>query len=182
MPISTTEFSVNGRSYRPPDRPVVVICMDGSADEYLDSALARGLMPHLQKLSATGYRGVARGALPSFTNVNNASIVTGVPPSVHGISGNYFYDPAAGAEVMMNSARYLRAETIPAAAARAGRRTAVVTAKDKLREILGHGLRGIAVSAEKAAEATVDTHGIDGRELLAGERSEERSVGEVLEP
>jgi phosphonoacetate hydrolase len=168
MASSTTEFSVNGRTYRPPGRPIVVICMDGSADEYLDAALARGRMPNLQKLSTKGYRGMARGALPSFTNVNNASIVTGVPPSAHGISGNYFYDPAADAEVMMNSAKYLRAETIPAAAARAGRKAAVVTAKDKLREILGHGLKGIAISAEKAAEATVETHGIDGGELLAG--------------
>src|SRR5919109_1707354 len=103
MPLSTEPFSINGRTYRPPARPVVVICLDGSADEYLDAALARGRMPNLQQISVTGYRGLARGALPSFTNVNNASIVTGVPPSVHGIGGNYFYETATGQEVMMNS-------------------------------------------------------------------------------
>jgi predicted AlkP superfamily pyrophosphatase or phosphodiesterase len=35
--------------------------------------------------------------MPSFTNPNNLSIVTGVPPPVHGICGKYFYDPDAGA-------------------------------------------------------------------------------------
>ena len=40
----------------------------------------------------------------------------------------------------MNSARYLRAETILAAAANAGRKVAVVTAKEKLRDIFSHGL------------------------------------------
>ena len=30
--------------------------------------------------------------VPSFTNPNNLSIVTGAPPAVHGICGNYFYD------------------------------------------------------------------------------------------
>jgi phosphonoacetate hydrolase len=42
--------------------------------------------------------------------------VTGAPPSVHGICGNYFWDPAAQA-VMMNDAKYLRAGTLLAALA-----------------------------------------------------------------
>src|SRR2546425_1523129 len=142
-PIRTKRFSVNGRSYRPPARPVVVICLDGSADEYLDAAVARERMPNLQRLSVSGYRGLARAAMPTFTNVNNSSIVTGVPPCVHGISGNYFFDAGAGQEVMMNSAQYLRCETILAAAARAGRKVGVVTAKEKLRDIFSAGLFGI---------------------------------------
>ena len=93
---SFTTFSVNGRSYTPPTRAVAVICLDGSADEYLDAAMSRGLMPHLQRLGMTGWRGLARAAMPTFTNVNNTSIVTGVPPGVHGIGGNFFFDSAAG--------------------------------------------------------------------------------------
>jgi phosphonoacetate hydrolase len=168
---ATQPFSVNGRSYRPPPRPVVVICLDGSADEYLDAALARGGMPNLQRMSVAGYRGLARGALPSFTNVNNASIVTGVPPSVHGIGGNFFYNTATGQEVMMNSATYLRAETIFPAAARAGRKVAVVTAKEKLRDIFASGLieqGGAAFSSEKASQARMKTHGIECVEKLVG--------------
>src|SRR2546425_1406296 len=104
-PIRTKRFSVNGRSYRPPARPVVVICLDGSADEYLDAALARGRMPNLQRMSVNGHRGLARGAMPSFTNVNNAAIVTGVPPSVHGIRGNYFFRATTGEAVVKDSSQ-----------------------------------------------------------------------------
>ena len=169
--LSTTSFTVNGRTYAPPPRPVVVMCLDGSSDEYLDAAIARGRMPNLQKMSISGYRGLARGAMPSFTNVNNASIVTGVPPSVHGIGGNYFYDTETGQEVMTNSARFLRADTIFPAATRAGRRVAVITAKDKLRDMFAHGLvekGGIAFSSEKADQAKRATHGIENAEKIVG--------------
>jgi phosphonoacetate hydrolase len=152
MSISTTSFTANGITYNPPAAPIVVICLDGSADEYLDTSLAFDRMPHLKQMIQTGYRGMVRGALPSFTNVNNSSIVTGVSPAIHGISGNFFYDAELDQEVMMNAASYLRAETLLAAAASAGRKVAVVTAKEKLRDILSHQLNGIAFSAEKPME------------------------------
>lgn len=165
-------FTCNQRTYRLPARPIVVVCLDGSADEYLDAALARGRMPNLARFAQRGYRGMARGALPSFTNVNNTSIVTGVPPSVHGIGGNFFYDEASGQEVMMNSSSYVRSETILAAAAKAGRKVAVVTAKEKLRDIFAKGVvgerGGIAFSSEKAREARKESHGIDDVEIMVG--------------
>ena len=164
----TKSFSVNGRQYNPPAKPIVVICMDGSADEYLDITMAHGRLPNIQQMSVTGYRGMVRGALPSFTNVNNSSIVTGVTPAVHGICGNYLYDTQLKQEVMMNSASYLRSGTILAAAAEAGRKVAVVTAKEKLRDILSHKMKGIAISAEKANLAQMDTHGIDNVESIVG--------------
>lgn len=166
-----TAFTVNQRTYTPPDRPLVGLCLDGSSDEYLDAALAYGCMPHLHELSVNGFRGLARGQMPSFTNVNNASIVTGVPPKIHGIGGNYFYDAAADREVMTNSAEFLRAPTLFPAAQQAGRRVAVVTAKDKLRGFFAAGLveaGGIAFSSERAREAALATHGLDDAEKLAG--------------
>lgn len=168
MSISTQAFSVNGKTYHPAAQPIVVICMDGSADEYYNASMARGRMPNLTKMIVAGFRGLVRGALPSFTNVNNSSIVTGVPPVVHGISGNFFYDEARDQEVMMNSAEYLRSDTILAAAANAGRKVAVVTAKEKLRDILSYKMRGIAFSAEKATQAKLDTHGIEKVEDIVG--------------
>jgi len=164
-----TEFTVNSRAYRVPAMPVVVICIDGCADEYLTSAMVRGRTPHLSRMAPTGYHGLCRGALPAFTNVNNASICTGLPPSRTGICGNYFLDPATGQEVMTNSPRYLEAPTILVAAAEAGRKVAFVTAKDKLRAFLSEGLAGIAFSAEKANETTMETHGIVDVEAMIGE-------------
>ncbi len=171
MSISTQSFSVNGKTYNPPAKPIVVICMDGSANEYLDTTLAHDRMPNLKKMTVQGYRGIIRGALPSFTNVNNSSIVTGVSPAVHGISGNFFYDAAKDQEVMMNSSEYLRAETLLAAAANAGRKVAVITAKEKLRDILSYKLKGIAFSAEKANLAKLDTHGIENAEEVIGQQT-----------
>lgn len=193
-PVSAS-FTVNGRTYAPPGRPVAVICLDGSADGYLDAALARGRMPHLQRFAVQGWRGLARAAMPTFTNVNNASIVTGVPPRVHGIGGNYFYDRGSDEEVMMNSARFLNAPTIFPAAQKAGRKVAVVTAKEKLRDIFASGLvgqapglspglpapapQGIAFSSEKAASARPETHGLADVEALVGRPQPQIYSGEA---
>ena len=119
-------------------------------------------------MAAEGYWGQARGALPSFTNVNNCAMVTGTPPSQTGIGGNYIIDPETGEEVMTNSSRFLRNDTILAAASAAGRKVAMVTAKDKLREILSKGMNGISLSAEKADEVSLKVNGIADIESLAG--------------
>src|SRR5690349_20320286 len=153
-------IEVNGRRYARPRGPVVVVCVDGCEPAYLDRAVEAGAMPWLASLRAGSTSLVGDCVMPSFTNPNNLSIVTGAPPSVHGISGNYFWDPNAGVEVMMNDPKYLRAETILARLAAAGATVAVVTAKDKLRRLLGHGLTGVCFSSEKANETTADEHGI----------------------
>src|SRR5262245_36280953 len=114
--------------------------------------MARRGLPHLQQLARDGYRGFVRGVLPSFTNVHNCAIVTGTPPRETGIAGNYILEPETGREVMTNSPEFLRNDTILAAAARAGRRVAMVTAKEKLRTLLSKGLQGIAFSSERAHE------------------------------
>jgi phosphonoacetate hydrolase len=69
---------------------------------------------------------------------------------------------------MMNDPKWLRAPTVLAAIANAGRKVAVVTAKDKLRKLLGHQMRGICFSAEKADQATAAEHGIDSVLQLVG--------------
>jgi phosphonoacetate hydrolase len=161
-------LTVNQRSYRAPTQPTVVVCVDGCEPDYLAQAVATGHMPWLKRTLAEGTGLVADCVVPSFTNPNNLSIVTGAPPSVHGICGNYLYDTASGTEVMMNDPKWLRAPSLLAALAEAGHSVAVVTAKDKLRRLLGHGMRGICFSAEKADQATEAEHGISGVPALVG--------------
>ena len=62
----------------------------------------------------------------------------------------------------MNDPKWLRAPTILAALSAAGQRCAVITAKDKLRRLLGFGMTGICFSSEKADTATVAENGITG--------------------
>lgn len=168
-----TSIEVNGREYRRPRALTVVICVDGCEFDYLEAAVAADVAPFIGSMLRSGSAFRADCVVPSFTNPNNLSIVTGVPPSVHGICGNYFFDRDAnggkGAEVMMNDPAYLRAGTILAAAAGRGAKVAVVTAKDKLRRLLGWQLDGICFSAEKADTATVAENGIGDVMELVGQ-------------
>ena len=155
-------ITVNGRVYTWPEAPLVVVCVDGSEPAYMDEAVAAGVMPWLAQARVAGTNRTADCVVPSFTNPNNISIVTGRPPSVHGISGNFFLDPDDGSEVMMNDPKFMRCGTILAAFADAGAKVVVITAKDKLRLQLGHELKGVCFSSEKADEVTNADNGVDG--------------------
>jgi phosphonoacetate hydrolase len=157
----TQQLTVNSRTYKLPSAPTIVICVDGCEQEYINQAILAGKAPFLASLPSFGTVLTGDCVVPSFTNPNNLSIVTGAPPSVHGICGNFFFDEETQAEVLMNDAKYLRAPTILAQMAQAGQRVAVVTAKDKLRSLLGHRLEGICFSAEKADQVNLQEHGIE---------------------
>jgi phosphonoacetate hydrolase len=167
MTTSTSSAVIaNARSYRRPEHPVVVICIDGSEPGYIEQAIEKGLCPNLDRIMKTGASTTALSVIPSFTNPNNLSIITGRPPAWHGIAGNFFYDREAKQEVMMNDARFLRAPTILAEFQKAGCKVAMVTAKDKLRTLLGKGLdftkgTAVAFSSEKADKANKVENGID---------------------
>jgi phosphonoacetate hydrolase len=163
---STEAVVVNSRSYRRPAAPTVVICIDGSEPGYIEKAIEAGVAPTFARFMSNGANLTAECVIPSFTNPNNLSIITGRPPAVHGIAGNFFYDPATGTEVMMNDPKFMRAPTILAAFHDAGCKVAMVTAKDKLRLLLSNGLdyasgRAIAFSSERADKATKAENGID---------------------
>lgn len=156
--------TVNGRNYQWPKTRLVVICCDGSEPAYMELAMAQGLMPRLERMIGKGENLRGLSAMPSFTNPNNLSIVTGRPPSWHGICGNYLIDPDTGKEVMMNDPKWLRAPTVLDAFQKVGAKVLVITAKDKLRQLLGKGLifdgSAICFSSEKADQATRMDHGI----------------------
>jgi phosphonoacetate hydrolase len=162
------EVSVNGRRYRAPDRPAVVICFDGCDPAYIERGVADGILPTIASFQKNGFYAIADAVVPTFTNPNNTSIVTGAPPALHGISGNYYLDRATGEERMITDAAMMRCGTILAAMAAAGVRTAAVTAKDKLRLMLARGLDGINFSSEKADRATLADNGIAGVEGMVG--------------
>ena len=182
----TTSVETNGRQYEAPKCCAVVICLDGCEPAYLDVAIERGLMPNLQRIRQNGTSRIAHSVIPSFTNPNNMSIATGRPPAVHGICGNYLFEPETGEEVMMNDVRFLRAPTIFAHYYNAGARVALVTAKDKLRALLGAGLsfdddRAICFSSERADQATKAANGIDDASAWLGRPVPEVYSGELSE-
>jgi phosphonoacetate hydrolase len=162
----TSQVICNGRTYAFPKKPTVVICLDGSEPGYIEQTIEAGRAPTFARFMRQGANLLADSVIPSFTNPNNLSIITGRPPAVHGIAGNFFYDRASASEVMMNDPKFLRAPTILREFHDAGAKVAMVTAKDKLRLLLSNGLdystgRAIAFSSECADKATKRDNGID---------------------
>lgn len=171
----TDSIIVNGREYRWPKQPLVVVCLDGSSFDYIKAASEADLTPYLTSLISAGNFRMVQAAMPTFTNPNNVSIVTGVSPARHGISGNFYLDRASTKATMMNDVSLLRAETILAAFSRAGARVTVVTAKDKLRPLLASGVEGSCISAEQEGvpvySAALSEHVFKrGRALLKTEK------------
>ena len=174
MTSSKPNVSVNGRDYCWPEHPLVVVCIDGSEPDYIEQAITAGVMPWMKKVvESQGVDLRAKCVVPSFTNPNNISIVTGVSPAVHGICGNFYYDRENDAEVMMNEPHLLRIPTIFKAFQDAGAKIAVVTAKDKLRRLLGNELKfgadgAICFSSEKSDQVSLEDNGIDNVLDLVG--------------
>src|SRR6516165_10085831 len=167
-PAADTMVEVNGRRYAAPRRPTVVIVVDGFDPAYLDHGFANGTLPTMQSFTKNGFVAVANCSIPSTTNTNNTSIVTGVPPAVHGINGNYYLDAETGKEIMITDASRLRCGTIPGALSHAGVQTAVITAKDKLLKVLAYEMLGIAFSSESARKANLAHNAIENVEALVG--------------
>jgi phosphonoacetate hydrolase len=164
-------IDLNGVRYRWPSQPVVVVCIDGGDPAYFERGVRDGILPAVARFMKTGFSAVADGDVPSFTCPNNMSIATGSPPSVHGISGNFYLDRDSGEAVVMTGPDLLRSRTIMAEFSRHGARVASITAKDKLRRQLGKDMdlsRGsVSFSAECADQCTLAESGLDDALALA---------------
>jgi len=164
-------LELNGVSYNWPQHPVVVVCIDGGDPAYLEQGLKDGIIPNIARFMREGFSGLANGTVPSFTCPNNMSLITGAPPSVHGISGNYYLNEN-GEAVVMTGPELLRSPTILATFANAGAKVMSITAKDKLRKQLGKGLdltRGnVSFSSEFASQCSLEENGIENVLELVG--------------
>jgi phosphonoacetate hydrolase len=163
---------LNGVIYQLPPSPVVVVCIDGGDPAYITQGVREGIIPNIARFMREGFSAVAEGTVPSFTCPNNMSLITGAPPAVHGISGNYYLDLATGEAVVMTGPELLRSRTILAEFADAGAKVVSITAKDKLRKQLGKDLdltRGnISFSSEFADRCTLQENGIENVLDLVG--------------
>ena len=165
-------ISVNNRTYSWPKKTTIVICLDGSEpgkDGYIEKAIEMGFMPCMKSIIGKGTYEIGKCAMPSFTNVNNLSIVTGTTPDVHGICANFFYNQDEKKETLMNDDSFLRAPTIFEAFEKSGANLDVITAKDKLKKLLGKNLKkSICFSAEKADLANLKDCRIENVLKLVG--------------
>jgi phosphonoacetate hydrolase len=135
-------------------RIVVVVMMDGFGPEYLQASD----MPNVKAMISRGFHKTVQACVPTVTNVNNASICTGTWPAVHGITANSYFDLATRQERYMDRAEMLLAPTLFERAAKAGRRSALLTAKVKTIRLLNAGA-DVAVAAEAPDPEWVDRLG-----------------------
>jgi phosphonoacetate hydrolase len=131
-----------------PPRVVVFMC-DGLGLDYV----AASDLPTLTRWKRDGVYAPVKAVMPTVTNANNASICCGVFPEVHGITGNSYFDQAAGREEYMESPDLVLAPTLFQRAAGAGVRSALLTAKKKTARLLARGAEVVV-----AAEAPEPTH------------------------
>jgi phosphonoacetate hydrolase len=177
------EVTLNGVRYRWPKQPVVVVCVDGGDPAYFDRAMADGIIPNVARFMKSGFSTVAECVIPSFTCPNNVSIITGSPPSIHGISGNFYLEPETRKAVVMTGPELMRSTTVLAAFGQAGAKVVSITAKDKLRQQLGKDMDiakgGINFSSEKADKCTMAENGIEKVLELVGSPLPDMYSGEL---
>lgn len=168
--MSRSHIELHGRTYQLPTKPTVAVCVDGFDPEYLEQGIKDGIIPNLEKMTKEGFHAPALCAMPSLTIPNNVSIITGAPISKHGMLGNYYLDRKTGKEEMILDDALLIGDTLLELMSKRGVRVAAVTAKDKLRAILKHGLENaICFSSEKAGSCTMETNGITDVESWLGQ-------------
>lgn len=98
-------------------------------------------MPRLAALMKAGASTLdGRGVLPSLTNVNHVSLLTGTYPERHGLSTNFYFDRATWSEVFMDQVSFVKEPLLFERLKAAGWSTALVTAKEKLTRLLRRGL------------------------------------------
>ena len=159
------KIELNGIEYAWPQRPIVVVCIDGGDPDYMDHGFRAGIIPNIERFKNDGFYAVARGSMPSFTCPNNMSIVTGTEPEVHGISGNFYLDRATGEPVVMTGPELLRTRSVMAEFSRHGATVVSITAKDKLRQQLQKDMDltggSVSISSQYADRCTMAENGIE---------------------
>jgi len=135
-------------------RTTVLVMIDGLDPEYLAACPT----PNLQRFVRDGFHVTGGGMMPSVTNVNNTTMVTGHYPAQHGIVSNYWLDRQAGIEEYVESGDFICADTIFAQCRRQGGRSLLAASKDKLRRLLGDDTN-LAFSSERPTAAAVTAAG-----------------------
>ncbi len=118
-------------------KKALVFLVDGFDPGYVQPAR----MPRLAALMRAGASTLdGRGVLPSLTNVNHVSLLTGTYPERHGLSTNFYFDRETWSEVFMDQVSFVKEPLLFERLKTAGWSTALVTAKEKLTRLLRRDL------------------------------------------
>jgi len=114
----------------PPAARLLLVSIDGLAPaSYLDPDAAGLAIPNLRRLKAAGaWASGVTGVLPTSTYPSHTTLLTGVPPRLHGILGNRIFDPTGRSnEAWHWYADEIRVPTLATAAYGAGLITGAIS-------------------------------------------------------
>ena len=133
---------------------IIIIMMDGFGEAYYRNSK----MPTLNDMEKKGIFKIVPSLMPSVTNLNNASIVTGELPAIHGITGNSYVNPTSGEEEFMESADLVLAPTLFERAAKKGIKSILFASKKKTIGLLYKGTSD-SISPETASPIWIQRSG-----------------------
>lgn len=129
---------------------LLIIVIDGCSPDYI----SLDTMPNLYRIAKDGFCKGLKSVMPSVTNVNHATILTGKFPNEHGMVGNYFYNRETGEQGFIESAEFMKEETILETMSKRGASTALLTVKGKVLEVFGKGV-SFKISAQDPSDILV---------------------------
>jgi len=144
MSVAALFLAIGNSFYEGTTLKALIICIDGGDPAYFETAST----PNLDRLGAEGQRLLVNAQMPTVTNVNNVSLICGGPPTMHGITANYFRERETGEEVYMESGGFLLSPTLMEVGAATGHKTAALASKKKLVDMVGKGA-DLTVTAEE---------------------------------
>ncbi len=131
-------------------KKLLIVVLDGCDVEYI----SRECTPNLYRMAKSGFCKSVKSAIPSVTNVNHATILTGEFPSKHGVVGNYYYKRDTGEQGFIESSEFMKMDTIMNLYSSRGKSTALLTVKGKVLEVFGKGVK-FGISVQKPNEILV---------------------------
>lgn len=134
----------------------LIIVIDGCAADYI----TKENTPNLYRLAEAGFYSKVKSAIPSVTNVNHASILSGSFPNNHGVVGNYYYDRGTGKEGFIEDSHHMKAESIIDIYSKQSKSTALLTVKGKVLEVFGENV-GIGINLQKPEPALMERLGLE---------------------
>jgi hypothetical protein len=118
---------------------VYLVVVDGLGSDLVDAAL----MPNLtgSALAPVAFRGEGRAVMPTRTNANHATLLTGVYPASHGITGNSYWNRNTRTVQPLDASALIEVETLFTLAERV--RPDLVTMAAFSKAKLGHMFGGV---------------------------------------
>jgi phosphonoacetate hydrolase len=136
---------------------LLFICLDGWDPSYLKNIR----LPSLNRIKEAGAFRLIDAAVPTLTNVNHVSMLTGAYPEKHGITGNYGFARESGNYFYIDSPEFIKEPLITVRFRKAGFKTVLLTVKAKLEGLLSTGM-SLSLSAESAPPEWVKRFGPPG--------------------